>query len=354
MSPGASSVCSVPCTDAHSPWAPRSHCKKCTCLGSDPLSSADALEPPPRLTAKQKGKGKARPSGSAGIDLGLQAIAGKFGNGHAARQNEQHQVPRQTSAQGLCKAAAIEEAILVGLYTQCHEMSQKIWKNEKELLTLAEPWMTSPTKVLGARLLALTTRNHLEGHVRGNDLPVYSFTSAGYDAAQRAACAKGLPAIEIVQNDLFTPESHAAQPIRMSETITASPTVETSHAPARPRGIVSVPRNAPVPGNFATLIPRKRAAPAVQDTYQGLSQYTRAVAGDAAETTAVPTITQKPVNKRFTAPTIASVFHDQPTATPEAHSNSKLMICREKGRDSLLKVSIPVLAFLFAYLDESE
>jgi len=215
-------------------------------------------------------------------------------------------------------------------------MSQKIRKSEKELLMLAEPWMTHPTKVLAARLAALTARKHLDVHVRGSDLPVYSFTWVGFGVAQAAACDKGLPAIKIVQNDLVAEEENATEAARTSTASTTSATarkdviipqtttqtipVEVNQAIARPKGIVSVHRNGPVARNFATIAPRKRPAPSIEDTYQGLSQYTRAAAQDADESIAMP-VSHRPINKRFAAPTVASVFHDKPTSVSEAHSD---------------------------------
>lgn len=300
--------------------------------GSDPLSAADAVYAQPRLTAKQKGKGKAHSNG-LGLDAGLHAIAGKFGNA-AARQHADHEAPKQPSEQALSKAAAVEEAILVGLYTQCDETSQKIWQTEKELLMLAEPWMTHQTKILAPRLVALTTRKHLEVHVRGN-IPVYSFTWEGFRIAEVSAKHKGLPAIKIVQNDLMVPEVQAPAPAHhsasavtsagKSSTSNARPpeVVEATNAITRPKGIVSVPRNAPIAGNFATIVPRKRAAPVIEDTYQGLSQYTRAAAEEAAEPVGAPAVTHRPVNKRFAAPTVASVYRDKPAAPPATHSDGK-------------------------------
>lgn len=230
----------------------------------------------------------------------------------------------------------MEESILVGLYTQCHETSQKIWKSEKELLMLAEPWMTAQTQILGPRLTALTSRKHLEVHVRGTDLPVYSFTWEGYKIAEAAASAKGLPSIAIAQNDLIPPERPLAEAARSTNAVRSaeSPSkdatisntktkayTEPDVATARPKGIVSVPRNAPIAGKFASLIPRKRP---MEDTYQGLSQYTRAAAEEAADTTTTSHTGHRPINKRFAAPSIASVFQDKSTSAPVAHSDGEV------------------------------
>lgn len=237
------------------------------------------------------------------------------------------------------KAAAVEEAILVGLYTQCHETSQKTWKSEKELLMLAEPWMTHHTTVLGPRLIALTSRKHLDCHMRDN-IPVYSFTWEGYCSAQDSAAQKGLPAINIVQNDLVAPSVPQVAPTtkvaRKRAAVTMHSTImspeelvaklrgsEQGNAIPRPQGIVSVNRDAPALGNFATIVPRKRPASAVEETYQGLSQYTRAAADEASDAQPAPAVTHKPVNKRFAAPTIASVFQDKTVIAPVTHSDGK-------------------------------
>lgn len=314
-------------------------CNRTDCLllarapGSDPASAADSISPQPRLTAKQKGKGRA--SGlDLNLDAGLHAIAGKFGN-PSVRQPPNDKPFKQPSANALGKAAALEESILVGLYTQCTETSQKIWKSEKELLMLAEPWMTVQTKILAPRLTALTARKHLEVHVRGTDLPVYSFTWEGYKIAETAASGKGLQPVAIVQNDLILPERPVVQQ-SMTSVNGRSPTStirdalesglsnnaasECGVTAARPKSIVSVPRNAPIAGQFATVIPRKRAA---EETYQGLSQYTRAAADESADATASVHTAHRPINKRFAAPSIASVFQDKPTAAPAAHSNGE-------------------------------
>lgn len=323
--------------------------------GSDPISAADAVRTIPGFTAKQKGKGKATIFNPR-EDAALQAVAGRFANPAFARAHQaESNVPKQPSAEALHKVAAVEEAILVGLYTQCHETSQKIWKTEQELLILAEPWMTHQTSVIAPRLIALTSRKHLEMHFRGND-PVYSFTWAGYCSAQQYAQGKGLPAIEITRNDLTVPQVLAPQtsvtqgkaiPIAdLHDSVTLAPAntvrqhatkqvkqMQTVPVPApsiiaRPSGIVSVNRSAPAAGNFTTILPRKRPA-AVEESYQGLSQYTRsaaeAIAGEAAP---APAVTHRPINKRFAAPSIASVFQDKPVTAPAAHSDGK----RDVGR----------------------
>ncbi|KAK9894771.1 hypothetical protein P389DRAFT_212495 [Cystobasidium minutum MCA 4210] len=317
---------------------------------SDPASAADLAYTGPRLTATDKGKGRAQEYNPR-IDERLHALAGIFGNPAFARQRQEESLPKHPSRDALSKAAAVEEAILVGLYTQCHETSQKTWKSEKELLMLAEPWMTHQTKVIGPRLMALTNRKHLDCHMR-DTIPVYSFTWEGYCSAQTSAAQKGLPAIAIVQNDLVVPSPAPVAPVT-KPTLPKVPSqrhtklAKPAHAATRiaveeeavsiphPQGIVSVNRNAPIAGNFATIVPRKRQAAALEETYQGLSQYTRAAVEESTDNAlAAPLISHKPINKRFAAPTIASVFQDKPVAAPVTHSD--------------------VLAFLFTYLDEDD
>lgn len=135
----------------------------------------------PIVTATDKGKGKAREYHPR-VDERFLEIAGIFGNPAFVGQRREDSVPKQPSREALGKAAAVEDAILVGLYTQCHETSQKTWKSEKELLMLAGPWMTHPTAVSGPHLIALTSRKHLECHMRDN-IPVYT-PSHGKDIAQ--------------------------------------------------------------------------------------------------------------------------------------------------------------------------
>jgi hypothetical protein len=76
--------------------------------------------------------------------------------------------------------------------------------------------MTHQTKIIGPRLTALLTRKHLEIQKRDGG-PVYSFTWIGYQAGEKAAIAKGFPAVQIMQNDL-QPTPVAAPVVRKAPT----------------------------------------------------------------------------------------------------------------------------------------
>jgi hypothetical protein len=90
---------------------------------------------------------------------------------------------------------------------------------------------------------------------------------------------------------------------------------------------VAVNRNAIPAGVYQTLIPQKRAAARIEENYQGLSQYTRAVAeeqGNNDAAAAQPLLAHRPVNKRFASATVASVYKDKPVNAGSTHLDSKL------------------------------